>query len=160
MAFESDSGLTRLSMSLPTELSHQLDTMVQQRGLASRSSLLSELIKNAVVDHEKDMDEGVVISGSITMIYDASSGKVGDNVAKEQRNYLDNVISCQRISLDPDRSLEVLIVKGTAKELRAMCDRFLNIKGVGNLQLVTSAVMNPTPVASPRRSRPKIAVTA
>jgi CopG family nickel-responsive transcriptional regulator len=37
-------NLARLSMSLPAELFRQLDVMVEERGLPSRSQLIAELI--------------------------------------------------------------------------------------------------------------------
>ena len=44
----SDTGtLARLSMSLPGDLFRQLDAMVEERGLPSRSQLIAELIRHA-----------------------------------------------------------------------------------------------------------------
>ena len=45
-------SLARLSMSLPAELSRQLDMMVEERGLPSRSQLIAELIRHALAEHE------------------------------------------------------------------------------------------------------------
>ena len=38
-------------MSLPAELSRQLDVMVEERGLPSRSQLIAELIRNELAEH-------------------------------------------------------------------------------------------------------------
>ncbi len=45
-------SLARLSMSLPADLFRQLDTMVEERGLPSRSQLIAELIRHALAEHE------------------------------------------------------------------------------------------------------------
>ena len=42
------SSLARLSMSLPAELFRQLDLMVAERELPSRSQLIDELIRHAL----------------------------------------------------------------------------------------------------------------
>jgi len=39
-------------MSLPAELFRQLDMMVEERGLPSRSQLIAELIRHALAEHE------------------------------------------------------------------------------------------------------------
>ena len=39
-------------MSLPAELFRQLDMMVDERGLPSRSQLIAELIRHALAEHE------------------------------------------------------------------------------------------------------------
>ncbi len=44
--------LARLSKSLPAELFRQLDMMVEERGLPSRSQLIAELIRHALAEHE------------------------------------------------------------------------------------------------------------
>ena len=41
-------NLARLSMSLPADLFRQLDMMVEERGLPSRSQLIAELIRHAL----------------------------------------------------------------------------------------------------------------
>jgi Arc/MetJ-type ribon-helix-helix transcriptional regulator len=46
------SRLARLSMSLPADLFRQLDVMVEERGLPSRSQLIAELIRHALAEHE------------------------------------------------------------------------------------------------------------
>ena len=45
-------SVARLSMSLPSELFRQLDMMVEERGLPSRSQLIAELIRHALAAHE------------------------------------------------------------------------------------------------------------
>ena len=44
-------SLARVSMSLPAELSRQLDAMVEERALPSRSQLIAELIRNELAEH-------------------------------------------------------------------------------------------------------------
>ena len=52
MSSPEPSRLARLSMSLPAELFRQLDMMVEERGLPSRSQLIAELIRHALAEHE------------------------------------------------------------------------------------------------------------
>ena len=126
-------------MSLPSELSEQLDAMVSERGLPSRSRLLSELIRHAVVAHEETMDAEAIVSGSITVIYRVDGGRVRQQIAEKQTDYFDEIVSSQHVSIDKNESLEVFIVQGAAVRLRAFCDDLRSLKGVKQLNLVTGS---------------------
>jgi CopG family nickel-responsive transcriptional regulator len=67
------SSLARLSMSLPAELFRQLDMMVEERGLPSRSQLIAELIRHELAEHEATRPEDM-LAGTITMVYRGDMG--------------------------------------------------------------------------------------
>lgn len=143
MTKEKSDTLARMSMSLPLELFEQLDVMVAERGLPSRSQLLSELIRHALVAHEEEMDTETVMSGTITTVYVAESGRVRHQIANAQREYAAEIISSQHVNLENDQSLEVLVVQGRAARLRTLCDGLRKLKGVQQLNLVTTSALLP-----------------
>ncbi|WP_230960965.1 CopG family ribbon-helix-helix protein, partial [Erythrobacter donghaensis] len=61
--------LARLSMSLPAELFRQLDLMVEERGLPSRSQLIAELIRHALAEHEALTRPDETLAGTVTIVY-------------------------------------------------------------------------------------------
>ena len=71
----SSSTLARLSISLPAELMAQLDAMVAERGLPSRSQMIAELIRHELAEHSEGVT-GAVLAGTITLIYRAERGRV------------------------------------------------------------------------------------
>lgn len=139
----SPSGLTRLSMSLPAELSRQLDVMVEERGLPSRSQLIAELIRNALAEHGAAIRPADTLAGTITLVYRGDMGHVRQQLAQTQAEYLKEVISSQHVFLEDDQSLEVLLVQGPASRLRDLCDSFRKIRGVQQLQLFTTTALLP-----------------
>ena len=68
------SSLARLSMSLPAELSHQLDVMVAERGLPSRSQLIAELIRNELAEHGATIRPEDMLAGTIHLAFDQVAG--------------------------------------------------------------------------------------
>ena len=60
-------GLARLSMSLPGDLFRQLDMMVEERGLPSRSQLMAELIRHALAQHEAFTRPDDLLAGKISI---------------------------------------------------------------------------------------------
>ena len=107
-------GLARLSMSLPADLFRQLDMMVEERGLPSRSQLIAELIRHSLAEHEAYTRPDEMLAGTITLVYRGDRGRVRHQLAQTQAEYLKEVISSQHVFLEDDQSLEVLLVQGPA----------------------------------------------
>ena len=152
--------LARLSISLPTELLTQLDAMIAGRGLQNRSQMIAELIRHELADHSENQD-GMVIAGTITLIYRAESGRVRHALAQTQLTYLKEVISSQHVFLEDDQSLEVLLVQGPAERLRNLCDDLRKIRGVQQTKLVITTALLPPLHAhgatdAPGKARPKV----
>lgn len=136
-------SLARLSMSLPAELFRQLDVMVEERGLPSRSQLIAELIRHALAEHEALTRPEEMLAGTITLVYRGDRGRVRHQLAQTQAEYLKEVISSQHVFLEDDQSLEVLLVQGPAARLKGLCDGLRAIRGVHQLQLVTTTALLP-----------------
>jgi CopG family nickel-responsive transcriptional regulator len=136
-------SLARLSMSLPAELFRQLDMMVEERGLPSRSQLIAELIRHALAEHEALTRPEDMLAGTITLVYRGNRGRVRQQLAETQVDYLKEVISSQHVFLEDDQSLEVLLVQGPAMRLKELCDALRSIRGVNQLRLVTTTALLP-----------------
>ena len=109
--------LARLSISLPADCwpTRRDD---RRRGLAHRSQMIAELIRHELAEHSESQ-AGVVIAGTITLIYRAESGRVRHALAQTQLAFLKEVISSQHVFFEEDQSLEVLLVQGPAERLRS-----------------------------------------
>lgn len=136
-------SLARLSMSLPSELFRQLDLMVEERGLPSRSQLIAELIRHALAEHEAQTRPEEMLAGTITLVYRGDRGSIRQQLAKTQGDYLKEVISSQHVFLEDDQSMEVLLVQGPAVRLEGLCDSLRSVRGVHQLQLVTTTALLP-----------------
>lgn len=137
------SDLTRLSISLPATLLDQLDAMGRERGLTNRSQLVAELIRGELARHGMKARPGTILAGTITLIYQADSGRVRNELAQTQLRYLKEVISSQHVFLEDDQSLEVLLVQGAAETLGGLCDELRAIRGVRQLELVSTVALLP-----------------
>ncbi|MEE4453668.1 CopG family ribbon-helix-helix protein [Novosphingobium resinovorum] len=130
-------------MSLPADLFRQLDAMVEERGLPSRSQLIAELIRHALAEHEALTRPEEMLAGTITLVYRGDKGRVRHQLAQSQAEYLKEVISSQHVFLEDDQSMEVLLVQGPAERLKELCDALRAIRGVHQLQLVTTTALLP-----------------
>ncbi len=142
MSMDAVSHLARLSVSLPADLLAQLDAMVADRGLPSRSQMISELIRHELAEHSEGV-AGAILAGTITLIYRAESGRVRQALAQTQSEFLKEVISSQHVFLEDDQSLEVLLVQGPSERLQAFCDALRKVRGVQQIKLVTTTALLP-----------------
>ena len=142
MIQDSSPYLARLSISLPAELLAQLDAMVAERNLPSRSQMIAELIRHELAEHSESV-KGAVLAGTLTLIYRAERGSVRQALAQTQSEFLKEVISSQHVFLEDDQSLEVLLVQGPSERLAALCDRLRQIRGVQQITLVTTTALLP-----------------
>src|SRR3989344_1428779 len=136
-------SVARLSMSLPSELFRQLDMMVEERGLPSRSQLIAELIRHALAAHEATTRPDEMLAGTLTIVYRGDRGRVRHQLAQTQAEYLKEVISSQHVFLEDDQWLEGLLVQGPAARLNELCDALRRVRGVHQLQLVTTTALLP-----------------
>jgi CopG family transcriptional regulator, nickel-responsive regulator len=134
--------LARLSISLPAELLTQLDNMVAERALPSRSQMISELIRHELAEHRETRDDAI-LAGTLTLIYKADSGRVRHALANTQSIYVKEVISSQHVLLEDDQSLEVLLVQGPAARLHSLGDALRKVRGVQQIKLVTTTALLP-----------------
>ena len=136
-------SLARLSMSLPSGLLRDLDAMVEERDLPSRSHLIAQLIRQSLAEHEATVRPEEMLAGTITLVYRGDQGSVRQQLATTQQQFLKEVISSQHVFLEDDQSLEVLLVQGPAQRLEELCDALRCIRGVRQLQLVTTTALLP-----------------
>lgn len=137
------SSLVRLSVSLPAELFAELDAMVCERGVANRSQMIAELIRNALAEHNARERPEAVLAGTVTLIYRAESGRLRHALAQVQSGFIPEIISSQHIFLEEDQSMEVLLVQGSALQLQNLCDALRKIRGVQQVRLVTTTALLP-----------------
>jgi CopG family nickel-responsive transcriptional regulator len=144
--------LARLSISLPGELLQELDEMVAERTLPSRSQMIAELIRHELAEHGETQDD-VTLAGTLTLIYAAAGGRVRHALAQAQGRFVKEVISSQHVFLENDQSLEVLLVQGPARRLADLRNELRKVRGVLQTRLVTTtALLPPLHSKSPRAS--------
>lgn len=153
MATIESPSLVRLSISLPAELFNELDAMVTEREVTNRSQMIAELIRHELAAHSARQRPDAVLAGTITLIYRADNGHVRNALAQKQLFYLTEVISSQHVFLEDDQSLEVLLVQGPSERLNALCDELRKVRGVQQVNLVTTLALLPPLHDHKRQSR-------
>lgn len=130
-------------MTLPRQLSQQLDALVRERGLPSRSGWVADLIRSDLAAHGAASQPDELLAGTVTIVYLTKAARVRRQLAATLTAFLKEVISSQHVFLEGGQSLEVLIVQGPARRLREMSDAIRAVRGVQQLRLATTMALVP-----------------
>jgi len=132
--------LSRFGVAMDEDLLDRFDRLVERRGThANRSEAVRDLVRDALVESEwEDSDEEIV--GTVTMVFDHHASDLSERLDSLQHAHHDKIVSSMHIHLDAHNCLEVLVVRGTSAQVRAIADGLLGTKGVkhGKLVLTTT----------------------
>ena len=134
-----DVGATRLSLSLPNGLAEALDKLVEEKGAASRSALMADLVRAEVLEHRSRRGKQE-IAGTITLVYDHHARNLQAKLTDIQHDHEGLIVSVMHVHLSHHACLEVLVVRGAADKVRDLADRLAAVRGVehGKLTITTT----------------------
>ena len=132
------SQLIRTGVSLEQHLLVEFDRLIARRGYANRSEAIRDLIREALLEQIVASNKPVV--GTLTLVYDHHVPDLARKLTEVQHNAGARVLAATHIHLDHHFCLEVIIMKGCARELQALSDGMLALRGVqlGKLVLTES----------------------
>ena len=84
--------VSRISITLPDELQSSLDEMVSRRGYESRSQAINDMLRQHLVEHQRQSGSEVMV-GTITLLYNNATRGLQKKLADLQYRNLDEVIS-------------------------------------------------------------------
>lgn len=124
-----DSTLKRFGISMEGSLLRKFDDLVQQRGYENRSEAVRDLVREAIV--QKSWEDGEqIIAGSILLFYDHHQRNLLEEMTRIQHSVHDVILATTHFHLNHDSCLELIVVKGKAKEIRELSHKLTSLKGV------------------------------
>lgn len=128
-----------MSLSLPNGLAAELDALVREKGAASRSALVADVVRDAVVEHRSRRGKQEV-AGAITLVYDHHARNLQAKLTDIQHDSEGLIVSVMHVHLGHHDCLEVLVVRGAAHKVRALADQLAAVRGVkhGKLTITTT----------------------
>ena len=129
--------LERIGVSLEDELLEKFDKLIAEKGYVNRSEAIRDLIRDALVQRswsESDgREERVAV---VTLVYDHDSSSLSQKLAHIQHENHKAVVSALHVHMDEHNCLEVLVLRGRAKEVIGMGENLASTKGVKYGKLV------------------------
>lgn len=127
--------LKRFGVSIPSELVDAFDRLIERKGYRTRSEAVRDLMRDALVEHEWESDTGEVV-GTVTIVYDHAMRELSRMLTHLQHHHLESIICTTHVHLDEHHCMEVVVLRGSAQQVRAIADKLISTRGVKHGKLV------------------------
>lgn len=133
------SKLVRFGISIEEKLLEEFDDHIATRGYQNRSEAIRDLIRACLVENRWEIGQDEMV-GTITIVYDHEVRELTDKLVNWQHHHGHFIISTLHVHLDEHHCLEVIVLKGLAREIKMLADHLLGTKGVihGKLTMTTT----------------------
>ncbi len=130
--------LVRFGVSLDRQLLDEFDRLTEEKGYATRSEAIRDLIRADLVEEEWAGNRETV--ATVTIVYDHHVRDLTEKLTEVQHRSQALIVSSLHVHLDHDHCLEVLVLRGKGAEIRKVADRMIGTKGVkhGKLAMTTT----------------------
>jgi len=117
----------------------QFDQLIERKGYVNRSEAIRDLVRAALVEDQWERGDEETV-GTVTIVYDHHTRDLADKLTEHQHSHHDAIISALHVHLDHHNCLEVVVVRGTADQVRRLADEMIGTKGVkhGKLAMTTT----------------------
>ena len=132
--------MQRVTMSIDDDLLATLDGVMQKRRYASRSEALRDILRDVQarerLEPAVDKKEGDAFCiATLAYVYDHETRELGRRLTQSQHRHHDLQVATLHVHLDHDSCLEVSVLRGPAKAVRALADETVSQRGVRHGQL-------------------------
>ena len=132
--------VTRFSVSLPNSLLAELDRRVIQRGYASRSEFVRDLIRERMVEDRWEADAEDVV-GVLTIGYDHHQRGLLQKIVDLHHSRYINILCTTHVHLDRDNCLETVIIQGRPREIERIAGQSAGLRGVRFAKLTKASTL-------------------
>ena len=125
----------RFGISIDETLLESFDKLIDQKGYMNRSEAIRDLIRASLVELKWEAGEEETV-GTVTLVYNHHVRDLSDKLTEHQHTHHDQIISALHVHLDAHNCLEVLVVRGKAREVKQIANELIGVKGVKHGKLV------------------------
>jgi len=132
-----EQDLSRIGVSLPENLLEKFDEIITKRGYSSRSEGIRDAIRSYIRYYDWMSEvEGERI-GILSMTYDHSQRGLVTSLLDMEHEFTAITRSAVHVHISHDECMEVLLLQGEGKDVRAIAEQVMALKGVKNVKLTT-----------------------
>jgi CopG family nickel-responsive transcriptional regulator len=131
------SDLVRFGVSIDERLLDRFDELIAEKSYVNRSEALRDLIRGALVQDQWDAGDAEAI-GTVTLVYDHHSHDLADKLSDSQHSHHEEIVSALHVHLDADHCLEVVVLRGVARDLKRIAGGLIGTKGVKHGRFVAT----------------------
>lgn len=118
------------------DLLEEFDGLIERKGFSNRSEAIRSLIRDLILEDRVRGKKNAEVIGTITLVYDHSSGDLSTRLVKMQHRFHEFIVSTLHVHFDEQDCLEVLVVKGKNERVREISDVLIGTRGVRHGSLI------------------------
>jgi CopG family transcriptional regulator, nickel-responsive regulator len=130
--------MDRFTISLDGELAEDFDALIAERGYASRSEAVRDVLRSHLQSWAEQRRASGHCVATLSYVYNHHERDLCERLTHLQHEQHDLVVSTTHAHLDHDQCIESVILKGRTSDVRRFADSLIAERGVrhGNLNLV------------------------
>jgi len=135
--------MQRITLSIDDDLLETLDRHMKAHRYASRSEALRDILREHQARERLDgpsEGNGLCVA-TLAYVYDHETRDLGRRLTRAQHRHHDLQVATLHVHLDHDSCLEVSVLRGPVKAVRALADDTMSQRGVrhGELHVIPAA---------------------
>jgi CopG family nickel-responsive transcriptional regulator len=135
------SDLARTALAIDAELLEKFDQWMASHGYTNRSEAVRDLIRSALTEAEWAHPTAKVVA-VLSVVFDHAARDLAQEVTEIQHKDHHAILCSQHVHLDHHNCLEVILMRGTSRQLRRVADSIVATRGVkaGKLTLLSQNI--------------------
>jgi CopG family nickel-responsive transcriptional regulator len=140
-----EADLERVTISLEEALLADFDRYIARKGYQNRSEAIRDLVRDRLEQEHSDDPSGYSV-GCVSYVYNHHQRDLAQRLTNAQHGHHDFVLSALHVHLDHENCLEVTLLRGPTRALRAFAETLIAETGVrhGHLHLTAVDVASTT----------------
>jgi len=131
------SEIVRFGISINDRLLERFDQLIEGKGYVNRSEAIRDLIRNALVEEAWAKEDEQAV-GTVSLVYDHHTRDLADKLTEHQHSHHKEIVSSLHVHLDAHHCLEVVVLKGKARDIKRLAEELIGTKGVKHGKLMTT----------------------
>ena len=133
--------MDRFTISIDEELATAFDTLIHERGYATRSEAFRDILRGHLQQREEGRDVSGPCVAALSYIYSHHERELAERLTAMQHAKHDLTVSTMHAHLDHDECIETAILQGPARTVRRFAEGIIAERGVrhGQLNLISVA---------------------
>ncbi len=132
-----EQDLTRIGVSLPENLLGKFDEIITKRGYSSRSEGIRDAIRGYIRYYAWMSEVEGDRVGTISLVYDHGQRGLVNSLLDIEHEFSEIIRSSIHMHINHDMCLEVLLVRGDARDVKEVTERIMTVRGVKHVKLTT-----------------------
>jgi len=134
---QKEQDLSRIGVSLPAHLLESFDAILYDRGYSSRSEGIRDAIRTYIRYYKWMVEITGERQGVITLVYDHHQRNLLESITEVEHQHSDMIQASLHSHVTNSRCVEILLIRGDAKEIKKVSERLMSLKGVESVKLTT-----------------------